>query len=300
LIERAYRDYLYPAADRPPRTTLAATIASGTTTVQFTDGLLTPEEEALLGAGTLIEIDRELMLVTAINTTTHTLTVIRNQEGTTAVAHTIGAGLFVAPVYPRQVLFDAVADNVVRLYPSLWSVETDEITTASAPVEVESDAVEIVKFMYPDTSSISGSTRWMHGAAELLTDFSYVTSTVAIQFHESVPTGRTGYLTYKRRFLRPTKEDDDLSTDFGVDRSWDRIIVVGATLDAINARDIDIATQNFITETAAAEAFPVGSGEKIRNALIRYYEYLLAQAKRSLQHRYPLGMEYTDTGTYGV
>jgi hypothetical protein len=303
VIDRVYRDYLYPASDRPAMSRLTTTVTNAGTSIVYNPGLFTPEEEALLGAGSLIEIGCELMLIIVPNIESRTLTVVRGQNGTTAAIHTAGDSIYVAPVYPRQVVFDAVADNVVRLYPTLWAVETDAITTDTIPVELESDAVEIIKFMYPDTDTISGSTRWMHATASLLTDFPYVTSTVAIQFHESVPSGRAGYLTYKRKFPRPTVETDDLTISSGTFLllpQWERIIAVGAAVDVISARDIDLATQEFITETAAAESFPVGSGEKIRNSLIRYYEYLISQAQRDLRHRYPPGMEYTDTGIYGV
>jgi len=177
-------------------------------------------------------------------------------------------------------------------------VETDTIVTAATPVEVESDAVEIIRFIFPDTDTSSGTTRFLSAPAQLLTDFAYVTSTVAVQFDGAVPSGRTGYLTYKRKFSRPTAETDNLTTTFLVDEAWERIVAVGAAADAVVGRDIDLATPDFITETAAAEAFPLGSAEKLRISLLRHYAYLINQAQRDLRHRYPIGTEIVDVGTY--
>lgn len=298
LIDRVYRDYLFPVVDRPAMSRLTTTVTNAGTTVVYNPGLFTPEEEALIGGGTLIEMERELLLVTVADINARSLTVVRAQNGTAAAAHTAGCPIYIAPTYPRQVIFDAVADNVVRLYPTLWAVETDTIVTATTPVEIEGDAVEIIRFIFPDTDTSSGTTRFLSAPVELLTDFAYVTSTVAVQFTGAVPTGRTGYLTYKRKFSRPTAETDDLATTFLLDGAWERIVAVGAAADAVVGRDIDLATPDFITETAAAEAFPLGSAEKLRISLLRHYAYLINQAQRDLRHRYPVGTEQVDVGTY--
>jgi hypothetical protein len=67
--------------------TLASTITSGVTTIPVTSGLT-------IVNGTYIQIDSELMLVTAGGGTT-SLTATRNQLGTVAAAHTGGANVYV-------------------------------------------------------------------------------------------------------------------------------------------------------------------------------------------------------------
>ena len=68
LIDRTYREYLRPVEEQEPLSQVANTdsITGGTgltaagTTLQYKSGLFTPEEEELIGAGSVLEIDQEL------------------------------------------------------------------------------------------------------------------------------------------------------------------------------------------------------------------------------------------------
>ena len=51
--------------------------------------------------------------------------------------------------------------------------------------------------------------------------------------------------------------------------------------------DIDASTQEFITEKLAAESYPVGSGERLRNALLRLRSLLIDEARGNLRSLYP-------------
>ena len=119
LVDRIYRDFLNKPDDLSAFSRLEGTINNSVTSLTYEAGLFSSEEENLLGNGALIEIDQEIMLVTAANTSTRTLTVSRGYAGTDAASHTDGANLFINPTFPRKSVFDAVADNIVRLYPSL-------------------------------------------------------------------------------------------------------------------------------------------------------------------------------------
>ena len=95
LIDRTYREYLRPVEEQEPLTQVANTdsITGGTgltsagTSISYQAGLLTPEEEELIGAGSVIEIGQELIMVENINTVARTLTVERGRLGTTAAEH---------------------------------------------------------------------------------------------------------------------------------------------------------------------------------------------------------------------
>ena len=75
----------------------SANLSNSVTSLTYESGLFSSEEENLLGNGALIEIDQEIMLVTAANTSTRTLTVSRGYAGTDAASHTDGANLFINP-----------------------------------------------------------------------------------------------------------------------------------------------------------------------------------------------------------
>jgi hypothetical protein len=74
-----------------PNATLTSPVDASATTLSVDDAAalaVTP--------GLTIEIDGEQLMITAVNTVTNTLTVVRGVNGTSAAAHGLGAGLFPA------------------------------------------------------------------------------------------------------------------------------------------------------------------------------------------------------------
>jgi len=282
LVDRIYRDFLNKPDDLAAFSRLDGSITDSDTSLIYEDNLFSSEEENLLDGGALIEIDQELMLVTSSNTSTRTLTVARGYAGTTAAAHSDNANLYINPTFPRKSVFDAVADNIVRLYPSLYNVTTTSVTSASTYVEVPASTVEVL------TSYVQKSSGELYTSAgiELLRDFPPSSTNTAVQFYNT-STGKTVYLVVKRKFVRPTAETDDLATDCLIADEYQQIVMIGAVADMVGATDIDATTQEFITERLAAENYPVGSGERLRNALLRLRSLLIDEARGNLRSLYP-------------
>ena len=222
------------------------------------------------------------MLVTSATTSTRTLTVSRGYSGTTAVAHSDKDNIFINPTFPRKTVFDAVSDNIVRLYPSLYNVTTTNVTSSSTYAEVPASTVEVL------TSYVQNATGEQYTSAgiELLTNFPPSTTNTAVQFYNT-SNGKTVNLVIKRKFVRPTAETDDLSTTCLLEDEYEQIVMVGAVADIMGATDVDASTQEFITEKLAAENYPVGSGERIRNALLRLRSLLIDEARGNLRSLYP-------------
>jgi hypothetical protein len=248
----------------------------------YETGLFSSEEENLLGSGALIEIDQEIMLVTAANTSTRTLTVARGYQGTTAATHADKANIFVNPTFPRKSVFDAVADNIVRLYPTLYNVTTVNVTSNSTYQEVPATTVEVL------TSYVQNATgdKFTSAGIELLRNFAPSSTNTAVQFYNT-SLGKTVYLVVKRKFVRPTAETDDLATTCFLEDEYEQIVMVGAVADIVGATDVDASTQEFITEKLAADNYPVGSGERLRNALLRLRSLLIDEARGNLRSLYP-------------
>jgi hypothetical protein len=272
LIDRIYRDFLNKPDDLSAFSRLDGAINDSVTSLNYEAGLFSVEEENLLGSGALIEINQEIMLVTSATTSTRTLTVSRGYSGTTAAAHSDKDNIFINPTFPRKTVFDAVSDNIVRLYPSLYNVTTTNVTSSSTYAEVPASTVEVL------TSYVQNATgdQYTSAGIELLTNFPPSTTNTAVQFYNT-SNGKTVNLVIKRKFVRPTAETDDLST----------ACLVGAVADIMGATDVDASTQEFITEKLAAENYPVGSGERIRNALLRLRSLLIDEARGNLRSLYP-------------
>ena len=283
LVDRIYRDFLNKPDDLSAFSRLDGALSDATgTSVVYETGLFSSEEENLLGSGALIEIDQELMLVTAANTSTRTLTVARGYSGTTAAIHSNKANIYVNPTFPRKSVFDAVADNISRLYPSLYNITTTNVTSNSTYQEVPATTVEVVNSWVQNATG----DQYTSAGIELLTNFPPSSTNTAVQFSNTT-NGKTVYLVVKRKFARPTAETDDLSTVCFLEDSYHQIIMIGAVADIMGATDIDASTQEFITEKLSAENYPIGSGERLRNALLRLRSLLIDEARGELRSLYP-------------
>ena len=282
LVDRIYRDFLNKPDDLSAFSRLDGAIDNTTTTVIYEDGLLSSEEENLLAGGALVEVNQELMLVTNIVSSTRTLTVARGYAGTTADSHGDKTNMFINPTFPRKSVFDAVADNISRLYPSLYNITTTNVTSNSTYAEVPAPTVSVVNSWVQNASG----DQYTSAGIELLTNFPPSSTNTAVQF-SNTSNGKTVYLVVKRKFGRPTAETDDLSTACFLEDSYHQIIMIGAVADIMGATDVDASTQEFITEKLSAENYPIGSGERLRNALLRLRSLLIDEARGDLRSLYP-------------
>ena len=282
LVDRIYRDFLNKPDDLSAFSRLDGAINNSVTSLTYESGLFSSEEENLLGNGALVEVDQEIMLVTAANTSTRTLTVARGYSGTTAASHDDKANIFINPTFPRKSVFDAVSDNIVRLYPTLYNVTTITTTANSTYQEVAASTVEVLSSFVQNASG----EQYTSAGIELLKNFPPSSTNTAVQFYNT-SNGKTVYLVVKRKFVRPSAETDDLSTACLLEDEYQQIVMVGAVADIVGATDVDASTQEFITEKLAAESYPIGSGERLRNALLRLRSLLIDEARGNLRSLYP-------------
>ena len=298
LIDRTYREYLRPVEEQEPLTQVANldTITGGQgitaagTTLKYKEGLFTPEEEELIGAGSVLEIDSELVMVEDINTVSREITVERGRLGSTAAEHAEDTDIILKPKYPRLNVANAIGDQVIGLFPALYAIKKTTITTASTKfVEMPAGTQRILQSKI--NNSTSNTTVYSDIPLELLTDFAGSTTEAAVQFPSGPTSGKTVYVVYASKFTRPTDETTNLNTVSGLEDFHEQIVMVGAVAQLLSELDVDATTQNYITENLEQRGVPVGSGERLRNALLRYYGVLLDRARREQRSRFPQGVE---------
>jgi len=311
LIDRVYREYLEPNDDIQSFTYLTSTITSSATSVVYNGNAITSEEEDSMSAGNFIEIDQELLLITALDTTSTTLTVMRAARGTTADSHDANAIIKINPPFPRKNVFDAVSDQITNLYPTLYAVETKSLTTGTGYTLLDSTGDN---YLVTPIKAISQYTDWSSGSdqtgltfkgvavemIDLPNPFTYTNSsgnetTVtfstgpsvvhAIQW-SGIASGHTAYVTFKKKFVQPTLESNTLAT-IGLEDEYEAIIMAGVAAHMLSGRDIPAATTEYITDQLGVANFPVGAASNIRNGLLSYQQTLIDQAKKDLKARYP-------------
>lgn len=284
LIDRIFREYFEPPDEQPAVGRLNADITDVASAFVYTAGSFLPEDESLLGENVIVEINRELMGATVVDTGTQTVTVERQKLGTTAAAHTAGDVIKIAPNPSRQQVFDNLADSIAGLNGQLFRIRTTELTSdepfAPAPV----DCLSVIRWRYRPTVHSGVSVQWIDGAVEFLDGFEPSSTNKAIQFL-GVGAGLSGYLTYRAKFIRPTINDEteDIELDLGIKPEWEQLVIVGAVSQVLGVGDLAARTQEYITESLATVGFPTGAGERLRNSMIQYHELLLQRAKAS-QH----------------
>jgi hypothetical protein len=293
LVDRTFREYLEPMEDIVSYTVLTGALNDTDTSIGFNGDLLSVEEEDALDAGTIIEIGQELMICTELNAVTNSITVTRGARGTTAASHSAGDVIKITPPFPRVNVFNAVKDQIENLYPTLYAVETQTLSSAVGYVALTGDddnrIVAPLKAVsqYQELDAGNQTTVQFRGVAMELIDVptSVTASGKVVQF-SGVSTGVNVHCTFKKKFGEVSLETTTLA-DIGLETEYEPIIMAGVAAQMIAGKDIPTYTSDYITEQMAVTNYPVNSSSNIRNSLLQYQQVLINQARKDLRARYP-------------
>ena len=316
LVDRVYREYLDPVENVDSYTTLELAVNTTDTTIKYDGNLLSVEEEDALDSGCIIEIGQELMFSTALNTVSNEITVKRGQRGTTAAEHSLHAIIKIKPTFPRKNTFDAVSDQIKNLYPTLFAVETIELTASTGYklLGTYGSDGDSYNYLVAPLKAISQYTDWQSGSdqtglkyngvalemIDLPNPFTYTDDTStertktyttgpdvvhAVQF-VGISAGHTVFVTFKKKFIAPTAESNTLAS-VGLETEYEPIVMTGVAAQLMAGKDISKSNTSYITQQLEASTFPVGSSNTIGQSLLRYQQLLIQQARSNLRSKYP-------------
>jgi len=307
---------LEPADSVESYSYLTGGISDSDTTLAYANDMFSSEEEDALDAGAIIEVGQELMFSTALNTVTNEITVTRGARGTTAAAHNASNLIKITPSFTRKAVFDAVSDQIKNLYPTLFAVETIELTASTGYklLGTYGSDVDTNNYLIAPLKAISQYTDWQSGsdqtglkyngvAIEMIdlpnpfvwTDDTQTERTKtytsgpnvvhAVQF-VGISAGHTVFVTFKKKFVAPTSEATTLSS-VGLETEYEPIVMAGVAAQMLVGKDIKNVDARYITEQMAASNYPVGSSNSISSSLLRYQQLLIQQARSNLRSKYP-------------
>ena len=315
LIDRVYREYLEPMDDVTSYTTLFTGVTDSETTITFAGELLTQEEKDAMDAGTIIECDTELMRCVSLDTVNNSVVVVRGVRGTDKAAHLAGAVIKIAPPFPRQVVFDAIKDQINNLFPTLFAVDTQSITTGTGYTLIgDYSSPGTHNYIVSILSAISQYTDFSVGSDTTGINFNPVTSSLvelpnpftytdadgvsrtitystgpsvvhAIQF-AGISSGHTAHVTFKKKFIAPTAEANTL-VSIGLEEEYEPIVMTGVAAQLVAGKDISKLNTSYITEQLETSVNPVGNSNSIGQGLLRYQQLLIQQARSNLRSKYP-------------
>lgn len=277
LIDRIHREFLSPLDDSMMSVPLTSGITDSDTSAVYDDGYLTVEDEDMLDIGGRIQLGRELILVSAINTTTRTLTLVRGVLGTTAAAHSAGDLIYIDPPYTRQAVYDAIGEAIPALEPRLYQLGSEEIWSPQYAEELEAGAFEVIETKYSEDG------RWYQGGGGIITKNDPDTSTgTSVQLIE--PYGTRNLVRYKKSFDSITDETTTLSS-IGLTGEMEYVVILGAVARVLAGIDVKPATQEYISQMLESQGFRPGAGSELRNNLLTYQDYLTRNIHDKLVQR---------------
>jgi len=270
LIDRVYRTYLEPPDFQPAATRLLSPLGDtpAATSVPL-DTFEVPEDINLLRQGSIIEIGSELMRLVSWNDQTKVATVDRAVEGTAIASHDDNARVKLAPPYPRHSVFEAVRDNIVGLYPKLWTTTVEVISSVGPGVFPVTDPL-IVEMI--EANPEYGRNGWMRDFDGSISEYkleaggrAFVTTT----WQAGTIVGR-----FRKRFGVATSEEDTYA-ELGLEAVWEPVVVVGAAADILSGREIPATHADWVGQSMEAESVPVSSRLSIAVRMQQYRQFLI-------------------------
>lgn len=280
VAERAARDYLHPGDDQPVVVRFAEPADEQAQTWALSSTTLAPDELNAFAPGVVLETaDGERALIEDVNFEPLVVTVVRGYGSTEAKAQAVGDVVTASPMFSRRGLIDAVKDEVVALYPSLWFNATAQITTGYDPIPVPREVVTPTRLLVQYGTSFSDV------QFDYMDNFPPSETGKAIILRRPLD-GYQAFFTYRSKFRRPAS-DDALLKDSGVEPEWERIVAVGAAAQVVAGRDTEQLSTEYVTQALEREFTPPEAPRGVRDGLLIMRSVWIEEAARVLRAEEP-------------
>lgn len=284
VLNRASRQLLAGVVEE--RNKLAASLNASATSITTTYDL------GGLRAGSVFEVDSELMYVWDANASAKSLTVERGFAGTTAASHNSGAIMTLNPRFPRAQMLDALnadLDDLSSTANGLFRVVTVDLSYNGSDRQIDitgsGTIIELldVRLRYlADDYPVIHSARLQTGLPT--TDFP---SGNTLVLDEPVMAG-TLRVRYKAPFAQATSEATDLQTTCFLPSTCDDIVEMGVMLRMMAGREIKRNFTESQSDTRRPDEVPAGAvTQSVANIQRLRRERVVAEAGR-LKAQYPI------------
>lgn len=276
VMNRLYVQWLTPPDSQDMQVRLGEDIDATQQTILIGD-FTVPEDEDLLRQGSLLEWDSELVRVVSYDSTITTVTVTRGEYGTTPTAHLQPLLGTLNPPFARANVFQAISDNIITLYPKLYTVRNANLVPQSGVVAAMNDvaAVEVLTVWEGDFASVQD-------IQARIVDYHPSVGGRAVILNRAVG---SFWIRYRRRMLAPTAITDTLE-EVGVDERWVICVMAGAAADLLVGRDMPAVHTEWVKSVLEAENIKPGTRMSISGGLRQYRNGLVADFAKEMTAEY--------------
>lgn len=285
LRVRLEDQFLEPVMEETPKVGLSAAITDTATTFTHVENVLSPDEQSYFGPGRVIEINDELMRLVSYDQLTREFVVKRGIRGTVKAAHAADDQVRIPTRWTRKAQTDALRAAVFALWKPLFAVR-EEMATVSTAVYVPLP-LNTVRILGVEVERSNG--QWGTTTGKLFQTHPMDNTVSSVQVGK-VPRGSSVCLIrYGVRIEPPDDNSEDIEY---LPENWERILLVDAAAELLSGVDIDTYSQEVLTEQLKQEGFPVMSGGRVSQNLVRYREYLVDSAQRELKSLNPVRVRF--------
>jgi len=252
-----------------------------------------------IGKG-VVEIDEELIWLDSYDRVSSTATAApygRGFQATTAVAHSSGTKVTVAPTFPRSAVKRAINEAIQSVYPTLYALDKYSFTY-NAVVNTYQLPANVQTVLYVSWSTIGPTKEWLPVKGwrlDTLANTSSFSNGVSLTIYDNIPAGRTIQITYTKvpQSLNGYAESTVFENTTGLLASAKDVIIYGAAYRL--ASFIDAGRLNYLSAEAdnADTKIQFGSGASNSRFLLALYNQRLNEEKTKLRDLYPARIHYT-------
>lgn len=283
VIDRTVRQLMSGTVEERNKTVGALT--AGATSVTFLYSL------EGIRAGSVIQIDTELMYVWEVTATSKIVTVERGWNGTTAAAHVTSSITIVDPKFPRSQILEAVnseIDDLSSPMNGLFQIKSLEVdyngTSVMMNLPTIDKIIDLISVSLRFISTDYPKIRRCRLIRDLPNDD--FNSGYAIRFDEQVRSGRM-VVVYKAPFTNVTAETQNLQNVSGFPTTCEDILIMGAQIRLVSPREVKRSFTESQGDTRRPEEVPPGSvTNSLTNLMRMRRDRVTAEAAR-LARQYP-------------
>lgn len=246
----------------------------------------------------IIEIGDEVIWVDDVDTSTSTVTIPpygRGFRGTTAAAHSIGDRVVSSPMFPRQMVQDALNDAIRAVYPDLYGIGQTTVTFQPAinTYALPSGALDVINVAWQTTGP---SKEWMpvrRWRVDKQAATSAFATGVTVSVYDMIVPGRSIKITYTKQPSVLVNSTDDFVTVTGLPASTEDVIRFGAQYRLVPFFDSARLSGQSAEADYSGQPRNQNNAASLSRFILQMYQVRLAEENRRLSALYPIRSHYT-------